>query len=187
VGRVGISRDIGFDTNNATTVDDNTAWIPSSASEICRRMNIPQRPTIKSPRKTAAKLRGVDVRPVREWFALQSSSTEAWSIVLSQVHPFLSREECDRLQLVFPSFDPLYGPTRLFPPVPPLWRRFSGCGRDSALVESKHSSPSSFVLFHYAWDFLTTPERKTLGEVSSVWKEYAKLRQAAMQSSVGFL
>jgi hypothetical protein len=83
--------------------------------------------------------------------------------------------------------DPLYGDTHLFPPTDPLIRRFKGCGRDSPAVSARHESPSSFLMTHYAWDFLTITDRRKMGSISPIFRSYAQIRQDAMTTSVGYL
>ena len=82
----------------------------------------------------------------------------------------------------------LYGDTRIIPPASHHKRQRHGFGRDSSKVSATHSTPSPYLLVHFAWEFLSRTERTILGEAVSVYFEaYAHLRQRACIEDIEYL
>ena len=95
---------------------------------------------------------------------------------LPSVLRFLPSSERCRLADVLP----WYGPSHLFPPKDSMARRFYGCGKDNPDVSTRHSTPSGFLLIHFAWSFLSDEDRLRLGLlVSPVFRLYGRLRMRA--------
>jgi hypothetical protein len=67
----------------------------------------------------------------------------------------------------------------LSPPSCPLARRYTGFGPKDTNHILQFSSPSSYFLFHMAWDYLHPPDRHMLILAAPIMLSYATLRHAA--------
>ena len=67
--------------------------------------------------------------------------------------PFLDCSDLHRLQCVFPDWDPHYNDMPLCTPLPCLYRRLHGFGRDHTQVSTAYTDVAPYFLFHMAWPF----------------------------------
>ena len=160
-------------------------WFPSSAREICQRLGVSRHPSSRFPRPPHRFW--PSGRAINGWFDLSADAKCHWETIFACVTPFLDGPDRTALTLACPGYHPVYGDTFLFPPIPPVRRHFYGCGRDHAAVSTSHDSPSFFILAHFGWKYLTPRDRSLLACASPVFRVYAKLRQAAMTRSIGYL
>ena len=59
-----------------------------------------------------------------------------------------------------------------------------GFGRDTNKVCCEHTTPSPYLLIHYAWDFLSKNERILVGKTTVYFDVYATMRQKAMTQNI---
>ena len=177
------------------------SYHPRSASDIVDACDIPRvdSPRIKAP--PAHRRWPPDIHDrisAQHSFTLQqhgafsrvamagsSSDLSPWQIRvryfiqtdLTAVLPFLSDE--DRFTLA--DALPWFAPSHHFPPSNPMPRRLYGCGRDNPDTSTRHSSPSGFLLIHFAWSYLSDYERYRLGvDISPIFRMYGRLRMRAL-------
>ena len=63
-------------------------------------------------------------------------------------------------------------------------RRHRGRGRSLAGISSSHDQPSSELIIHFAWDYITVSDRKALCAASPTFGSYARLRLAASSKPI---
>ena len=94
--------------------------------------------------------------------------------------------DAENLEQAYPYLHEKYGDTStLAPPLTMLSRQRHGFGRDSKSINCEHLTPSPYLMVHYAWDFLSTTEKITMGEeVSPYFSAYANMRQKAVTEDI---
>lgn len=121
------------------------------------------------------------------WLSLADCLPLPWHFIFPLCTRFLTAHDCQSVNCVARRFHSTLGDTFLFPPVPPLARRFTGCGREVPAAQTSHRSPSPFVLGHWAWDFLSVSDRKCLIVASPLFAIYARARLDSVTASLGYL
>ena len=100
----------------------------------------------------------------------------------------VDKDAADKLEEAFPGLDRQFGETRFRAPAPYLRRQRYGFGRDHAQVSSTYKSHlSPFTAMHFAWDYLTIDDRKTLAGAFPPMESYSNLRKRATYLEVDSL
>ena len=64
-------------------------------------------------------------------------------------------------------------------PHDPIIHRHKGPAKDTARLHTTHTVASPFLVFHFAWDYLTPNDRARLLQTHPVMTQYARLRRSA--------
>ena len=126
---------------------------------------------------------------INEHFAGNFTSADARLITWqANIFSYLSEKEATNLEQAYPYLHRKYGDTVLKPPENTLHRQRHGFGQDTKKISCTHSTPSPYLMIHYAWDFLGPSDRRTLGERTSVYFDvYAVMRQKAMTEDISLV
>ena len=100
------------------------------------------------------------------------------------VQPFLTAADIISLQRMAPQWHPHYNDIPLSTPLPCLYRRLHGFGRDHLNVSTQYTDAAPYFLFHMAWPFLDCQSRQQLCVNNPVMAAYAKLRFDAATAPV---
>ena len=171
--------------HSATTLRDRL--VPETMRRPCRTIPRVREGVIRG---TSTKEHGKNAIPhwenINEHFGGNFDRNSAWLIKWqAHIFSFLRSDEADTLERAYPYLDRKYGETTIAPPMTTLRRQRHGFGRDTGTINCTHTTPSPYLLIHYAWEFLSTNEKKTLGEKTSVYFDtYASMRQKAMTEDI---
>ena len=114
-------------------------------------------------------------------FTEQSAHLIQWQ---AKIFVFLDKDDKELLETAYPFLHHLYGNVGLSPPARHLRRQRQGFGRDTAKVSSTHSTPSPYLLIHYAWDFLSPGERCSVSKAFVYLETYAHMRQKSATTDI---
>ena len=70
------------------------------------------------------------------------------------IQPFLGSSDISKLRQIFPAWHPYYNDMPLCTPLPCIYRRLHGFGRDHIQVSTAYTEVAPYFLFHMAWPFL---------------------------------
>lgn len=105
-----------------------------------------------------------------------SSLGTAFKIIPSRNND--TEDDAERAELTY--LASLCRDTPLILPHDPIPHRIRGPGKDSPLISVSHDIPSPPLMFHFAWDFLSSADRvQVVKMIPGTMKPYARLRRRA--------